>query len=170
MEAGARRGQNCERTPAPGLPFCTKHIERATVREIRLIRGGDITFGEITGQLIDNPLEELAVLVTEVSVYKDYCARKVAELRGLERYEGKAGEQLRAEVALYERSLDRLGKLLIEWSKLKIDERLAAIEERKAEVIIEIIRGSLKEADGTEEGRKAAERYAVKQLRAAGKK
>ncbi len=161
----------CGARPVPGYPLCQRHMSRANIKDIRLVRGADISFEEIRGQLIDNPLEELAALVSEVSLYKDYCARKVAALQGQERYNSKTGEQLRAEVALYERSLDRLGRLLVDWSKLRIDERLAAIEEKKADTIISIIRGGLKDAEGlTDEGRKRVERYVVKELRAAAHK
>jgi len=91
---------------------------------------------------------------------------QVAKLRGDERYEGRGGEQLRAEVALYERSLDRAGKMLVEWSRLNIDERLARIEEAKAAAILEVIRRALMAAELDEDTRKIAENVAIKELKA----
>lgn len=165
-----KSGRSCKANAIDGYSLCQKHITQATIRDIRLARGNTVSFEEIRGRLVENPLEELAELVSEVLLYKDYSARRVADLRGQERYEGRAGEQLRAEVALYERSLDRAGKMLVDWSRLNIDDRLARIEEKKAQLIIDIIRGALRNAEGlTDDGRKSVEAYVVKELRAASK-
>jgi len=160
------RGKKCTTRVVEGYPLCYSHLNRASIEEIALVRNKDLAFDKITGPVISNPLEELASLVSEVVLYKDYCAEQVAKLRGEHRYEGRAGEQLRAEVALYERSLDRVGKLLIEWSRLNIDERLMRIEEAKATAIIEVIRRSLLSAELTDEQRKTAEDTAIRELRA----
>ena len=160
------KGRKCTTRAVAGYPLCQTHLSNASIEEIALVRGKDVAFSEITGPMISNPLEELASLVSEVLIYKDYCAEQVAKLRGDHRYEGRSGEQLRAEVALYERSLDRAGKLLIEWSRLNIDERLMRIEEAKAATIIEVIRRSLASADLTDSQRKIAEATAIKELRA----
>jgi hypothetical protein len=161
-----RSGKQCVTSAVEGYPLCTTHLRSASVDEIALVRSKDVSFKEIRGRKVTNPLEELAFLVSEVLTYKDYCAMQVAKLRGDERYEGRGGEQLRAEVALYERSLDRAGKLLIEWSRLNIDERLARIEEAKAAAILEVIRRSLLAAELSDEARKAVEEVAIKELRA----
>lgn len=159
------KGVACTHQARGDFPFCMGHLKSASIAEIRLVRGENVTFGEITGRRVSNPLEELALLVSEVLLYKDYTAQRVAELRGQERYEGKAGEQLRAEVALYERSLDRAGKLLVEWSRLNIDERLARIEEQKAQQILDVIRSSLGHVELTDEARKTIERHIISGLR-----
>ena len=161
-----RNGKRCTIKAVDGYPFCQTHIANASVQEIALIRGKDIAFDKMKTPAVTNPLEELGSLVSEVILYKDYCAQQVAKLRGEVRYEGRSGEQLRAEVALYERSLDRAGKLLVEWSKLNIDERLSRIEEAKAAMILEVVRRSLLSADLTDEQRRKAEDTAIKELRA----
>jgi len=160
-----RSGQ-CSTKPIEGYPLCTTHLKTASIEEIALVRSKDVSFTEIRGRKISNPLEELAYLVSEVLTYKDYCAMQVGKLRGDERYEGRGGEQLRAEVALYERSLDRAGKLLIEWSRLNIDERLARIEEAKATAILEVIRHALLAAELSDDTRKIVEEVAIKELKA----
>lgn len=159
-------GKHCTKKPVTGYPFCQTHLATASVRDISLVRGKDVMFADLVGNRIDNPLEELATLVSEVLLYKDFCAQQVAKLRGDHRYEGRSGEQLRAEVALYERSLDRAGKLLIEWSRLNIDERLSRIEEAKAAMILEVIRRTLLSAELSDEQRLRAEETAIKELRA----
>ena len=166
---GRGKGHRCATRAVPGYLFCHKHLANATVAEIALVRKkdlGELTFEEITGRKVTNPLEELSLLVSEVILYKDFCADQVARLHGDYRYEGRSGEQLRAEVALYERSLDRGGKLLIEWSRLDIDERLTKIEEAKAAMLLEVIRRVLLSAELSDEQRAKAEAAAVKELRA----
>lgn len=163
------RGKPCVRKCVPGYPLCSTHIQRASVADIALVRKDKVSFSEIRGRVITNPLEELGMLVSEVLTYKDYCAMQVARLAGDERYEGRGGEQLRAEVALYERSLDRAGKMLVEWSRLGIDDRLAKIEEAKATAILEVIRRSLLAAELTPEAREAVEKVAIKELKALGR-
>lgn len=80
---------------------------------------------------IDNPLEELLELAAEVKALKELLRAVVAGKKMQEwRYEAtRAGEQIRAEIMLYERSTERLGHLLIQISKLGIEQRLAAIDE-----------------------------------------
>jgi hypothetical protein len=160
------KGVLCGKKVIEGYPLCYNHIRNGNIRDISLVREKDVSFVDIRGRYITNPLEELAALVSEVLTYKDYCASQVARLRGDERYEGRGGEQLRAEVALYERSLDRAGKLLVEWSRLNIDERLARIEEAKATAILEVIRRSLMAAELDEDARAAVEKVAIKELKA----
>lgn len=166
-----KSGEKCTHKPVDGYPLCQTHLSKASITEIALVRSRDVdvTFEKIRGRRVTNPLEELADLISEVLLYKDFSAAQVAELRGQMRYEGKAGEQLRAEVALYERSLDRAGKLLVEWSRLNIDDRLAKIEERKAQMVIDIFRGALSAANVTDDDRRSAEVYIIKALRAAAK-
>jgi hypothetical protein len=73
-------------------------------------------------------------------------AVKVNALSSL-RYENEAGgEQLRAEVALWERALDRCERFLTAMARLNIDERLAKISEQRAEVIITVFTVALERA------------------------
>ena len=162
------KGAQCRSKAVTGYPLCQTHLEKASVQEIALVRQNDVTFSDIRGRMITNPLEELSLIVSEVLVYKDYCAAQVAALRGDERYEGRGGEQLRAEVALYERSLDRAGRMLIEWSRLNIDDRLARIEEAKAVAILEVIRQVLLAAELDETKRAFVENVAIEGLKAIG--
>jgi hypothetical protein len=70
---------------------------------------------------IENPLEELRELAGQAKAYKDTLAEIVGNLTEI-RYESKAGgEQLRAEVALLERAIDRFGKFLVQMAQLDID-------------------------------------------------
>jgi|HubBroStandDraft_5_1064220.scaffolds.fasta_scaffold76976_3 hypothetical protein len=88
---------------------------------------------------VEDPLTQLAAVTAEVLAWKDAWAAKVNDLTSV-RYEGTgAGEQLRAEIAVWERALDRCERFLVAMARLNIDERLAAISEAQAAAVIEAI-------------------------------
>lgn len=95
---------------------------------------------------VEDPLSELAKVCAQVLGWKDQIAAKVNDLDGL-RYEGEgSGEQLRAEVALWERALDRCERFLTAMARLNIDERLASISEARAVTIISVFTAALERA------------------------
>ena len=88
---------------------------------------------------LEDPLSELALLAAQAVAWKNAMAAKVNELTSL-RYEGTGlGEQLRAEVALWERALDRCERVLVAMARLNIDERLTEISETRAGQIISFL-------------------------------
>jgi hypothetical protein len=97
---------------------------------------------------VEDPLSELAKVCGQVIAWKDSMAERVNQLRSL-RYSTEGGEQLRAEVALWERALDRCERFLTAMARLNIDERLARISEERAEVIITVFTAAL-ERNGIE--------------------
>lgn len=92
---------------------------------------------------VENPLEELRALTGEVVAWKDALARHVAALEDRYRFtDDKGGEQLRAEVALYERAMDRAVKVLETWARLGIDAMLADLRVRVTEAQVDgMVRG-----------------------------
>jgi hypothetical protein len=95
---------------------------------------------------VEDPLSELARVCGQVLGWKDMLAAKVNALSSL-RYENEAGgEQLRAEVALWERALDRCERFLTAMARLNIDDRLARISEQRAELIITVFTAALERA------------------------
>lgn len=115
---------------------------------------------------VDNALTALAAIAGEVVAWKDMLAGKVNALSSL-RYEGVgAGEQLRAEVALWERALDRCGKFLVDMAKLDIDERLARVTEQQAEQISAALTAVLAEMGLSQDQQRAARAGVARHLRA----
>jgi hypothetical protein len=78
---------------------------------------------------VDNPLEALAQIAGEAIAVKDALRGAITRLTTLET--DRPGG-LRAEVALYERALDRAGRIVVDMAKLKIDDRLTHISEVQA--------------------------------------
>ncbi|MEV5944231.1 hypothetical protein [Streptomyces sp. NPDC051994] len=116
---------------------------------------------------VDNPLRALAELAGEMTVFKDALAGLVRKLDVDEiRYKGGAGEQIRAEVILYERALERTGQLLVNVARLNIDDRLAAIEEKQADAVIAAIEAALASVGVRGADAIAAKKVAARHLRA----
>lgn len=91
--------------------------------------------GKLGFTAVDNPLEALRTLAGEVTAFKDALRGHVEKLEQL-RYEGEHAEQVRGEVAIYERALDRCATVLTAIARLNIDERLATIESAKVDKIV----------------------------------
>lgn len=94
---------------------------------------------------VTDPLAALSAIAGEVVAWKDMLAGKVNALTSL-RYETEVGgEQLRAEVALWERALDRCGKFLVDIAKLNIEERMAKVTEAQAAMVADALSATLRE-------------------------
>jgi hypothetical protein len=92
---------------------------------------------------VSNPLEELQKLAGQVLAWKDAIARMVNDLTGIRYEDEHGGEQLRSEVALFERAMDRCERVLVAMARLNIDERLIKITEAQARIVNEVLRGAL---------------------------
>lgn len=112
---------------------------------------------------VDNPLSALAELAGEIVATKDIFRDRVAQLQEEAwRYsDDKGGEQLRAEIALYERALDRSARVLADIARLKIDERLAAITEQQGHTLATVITTVLDRLDLGEQAGRVRELVAV---------
>lgn len=146
----ARRkdGQPCGGFAMRGAEKCRMHAgKRGDV--VRLQAEAAKQLARLDVPPVDDPLSELAKVCGQVLAWKDSMAQKVNDLGDELRYEGKGeagGEQLRAEVALWERALDRCERFLTAMARLNIDERLAKISEERAEVIISVFTAALERA------------------------
>jgi F0F1-type ATP synthase membrane subunit b/b' len=83
------------------------------------------------------------------------------------RYQAGAGEQIRAEVALYERALDRTARLLADMARLNLDERLERLTEAQGQQIVAVVRFALLEL-GADPGEPAVQQAVMRQLAAKG--
>lgn len=109
---------------------------------------------------VANPLLELSRIAGEALRWKQVIAHRVAELEQL-RYQGGAGEQVRAEIALFERALDRCSTVLANIVRLNIDERLATITDRQGHIIAGVITSVLEQLELGDQADRARELIAV---------
>lgn len=174
-------GQRCRKVAEPGQDVCAKHGGKAPQARAaaakRIVEAELMELAEsLVGAPVDNPLTELANLAGRARAWMELLQGRVEKLLEGEqtrggnsegiRYRGGAGEQLRAEVALYERAMDRLGKFLADYGRLGIDERLARITETQAEKVIEAIDAALAHAGVTGKTATEAKQVAARHLRA----
>lgn len=94
---------------------------------------------------VGDPLSELAKLAGEAKQWKELLRERVAQLSSVG-YQGVTGEQVRAQVQLYGMAMDRLERVLSSVARLRVDERLAVIHERQAELILKALERGLQEA------------------------
>lgn len=142
---GVKRVGNCRKpagwgTDHVGFGPCRKHggsmashaVHAATEQFTLDVRE---RIGRLIVTPVDDPLTELARLAGEVVAWKDAIAERVSFLTDI-RYDGeKSGEQIRGEVIVFERALDRCNAVLTSMAKLNIDERMARVTEKQAEFV-----------------------------------
>jgi hypothetical protein len=138
-ETAANGTGKCIKFPVKGQKRCKTHgggspqaKRAAVVRDVeQQIRK---TLHGLEVVPVKDPLTALSELAGEVTNWKDNLAAHVGQLKTYG-YSGEHGEQIRAEVQLYERALDRTVTILDKIARLDIDSRLAAIGERQADLV-----------------------------------
>jgi hypothetical protein len=120
----------------------------------------------LTAPPVDDPLGELLALAGEVREMKEILRRVVSYLFSKDRVRyahSKIGEQLRAEILLYERALERYAAILLNIAKLNIADRLATVEEKQIQAIETALDAALNETGldlvGQDKARKALRRH-----------
>lgn len=153
-----------------GTDRCRMHLGRkaqAVIAEKRIEAEAQRLLYQHNAPPASNPLEALQALAGRALAMEAAIGQAVNALSSI-RYEAGegTGEQLRAEVAVLERAMDRAGKLLVDIARLNIDERLVKIEEAKAKVIVEAIEIALAAAGIKGAAATEAKRAAARHLRA----
>lgn len=77
-------------------------------------------------------------MAAEMVAFKDALAARVNALSDI-RYQGAAGEQLRAEVALYKEALKETGSLLDKIAKLDLEGKRQVVAERYAVEFVQLL-------------------------------
>ena len=137
-----------ERNPVEVLGWARKDLHDDALKILEGTLNDDALEGVIQPRDVSDemdPLDELLIVAGEMREFKNRIAGRVAELRDDElRYEhDKSGEQLRAEVQVYQNLLDKYASTLVKIARLNIDERQMRITERQAAMIEMAITGAL---------------------------
>lgn len=178
MTASSGRTEQCKAKPIKGGTVCRYHggslpnvkataqvrLARSSAEKMALKRLRD-RMGTRSNTDVLNEMERLAA---EVIVFKDVCREAVETIMAMDawRYEGKAGEQLRAEVAVYERALDRCEKVLATCFRLGMAERRASIDEAEQQLVAMVIRNTLNRLELNEYQQRLAITVVTEELRA----
>ena len=124
------------------------------------------TLGRLDVQPVENPLTELQLLAGRARAWMNLMEDHVAVLTAT-RYGGEGGENVRGEVQLFERAMDRCGALLTSIARLGIDERLARVSERQVELVADALTATLRELGMNAEQQRKAKAGVARHLRAA---
>ena len=161
-------GERCKRTAPPGSRVCRAHGGAAP--QVRRKAAERVATDQALAELarrgvtpVANPLEALASLAGEILTVKDIFRDRLAALGedAWRRTDEHGAEQLRAEVALYERALDRSARVLADIGRLRIDERLTAITEEQVQTLVAVFTAVLERLDLGEQAGQVCELVAV---------
>jgi hypothetical protein len=173
---------NCTRpagwgTPHVGTGTCKLHgggtsshrrkaaVEAAEAAAAKAAAGRTLFGQTLAERSVKNPLAAYAKYAGEVMAWSD-CMRNLVEQLTTPGYRNdRTGEQIRAEVQLYERALDRCNQVLSAYARLNIDERLATIADKQREQVLLALEAGLAEAGVTGEAGIRAKRAAARYLR-----
>lgn len=137
----SRTGDPCKLYAAPGAEVCNKHGGRAPqVKAAAKARRVEQDIAKTLGRLqivpVHDPLTALAGLAGEITAWKELAAERVAALKDLaQRNFASGSDEVRAEIQVYERALDRCVTVLATIARLNIDERLVKISQQQADLV-----------------------------------
>jgi len=173
-----RRGLPCTNPPVRGATVCRMHgggapqvkakaAERVAQQEFDKAMSKALAILEVTP--VDNPLTVLAELAGQAVAFKNALAERVNDLQSVRFTDARGAEQLRSEVALWERALDRCERFCTSMARLRIDDRLAKVEEAQIELVLAALDAGLVAADVDPSRRVEAKAAAARHLRSVGK-
>ena len=168
-------GKRCTRIVGVGQKVCHKHggnapqtkrktLDRRNEYEARARLAKKAKEKGI--DRIEDAVEELEILMSEAKAFKDICRDRLNAIGDEWRYKASAGEQLRAEVALYERAIDRCNKILTDYVRLGIAEKRVRIQEAQAMILVGVIQSILGQLGLTREQKAIAATVVPAELRA----
>jgi hypothetical protein len=157
MPVRSRCGAKTKRTDAPcrawpdkGGTRCRRHgggtaLAKAKARRAVLEEQARRAVMSLDADPGNDPMGVLSWMAGEAVAWKNLMAGLVEGLAQW-RYQSVGGfEQLRAEVALFERAMDRCVHVLATMARLELDERLVAVTEREAELVLVALVAGLEE-------------------------
>lgn len=178
-KCGAKKRQTegtCERpagwgTDHPGTGRCKLHggstrtQSVAAEREALEVRAR-VLFEKVAPEVVpvDNPLEAYRMFAGRVMAWLALMEELLADVQS-PRYRGATAEQIRGEIVLYERAMDRANTVLSTYAKLNIDERLARVTQAQADILVAVVKAGLNAAGVTSDQRELAHAEIARQLR-----
>lgn len=174
-----RQKKPCTNSPVVGAEVCRMHggaapqVKRKAAERVAQ-QEFDKEMSRALARLdvapVDNPLVVLAELAGQAVAFKNALAERVNHLNDNLRYtDARGSEQLRSEVALWERALDRCERFCTSMARLRIDDRLAKVEEAQIEMVLAALDAGLVAVNVEPSRRVEAKAAAARHLRSAEK-
>ena len=147
-----RRGLPCQKPPVPGATVCGLHggkapqVKAAAQRRVAE-KAAAALLHDLDAAPVTDPVAALQRLAGVVSSAVDVMGSRVNELTSIRYTDAKQAEQLRSEVAIWERLLAQCSRLLVDMVRLGIEDRLAAVEESRLDLLEKAMRAILADPD-----------------------
>lgn len=94
---------------------------------------------------VTDPTAELRRVGAIALTWMEACRETIEHLKDFRYQDDKGGEQLRSEIPVFERAMDRATVLLATLAKLGLDEREVAVSEAKAQMLLRALEAGLAE-------------------------
>jgi hypothetical protein len=151
--AKTRAGGTCKRVALTGTNRCQFHGGKSPQVQAAIRRRSEEahcrTLLERLGEPepVGHPVEELLGIASEAKAWSGVLRERLSELQSFESHDRTGAEQEKAVVSLYERSLDRTGRILHELASLDLDTRLAVSEQERARLLLNLVLRVLEASD-----------------------
>lgn len=171
----------CKAEPVVNFDMCLPHLNtsRGLQHMVDQVRNGTVLVQSDIDKVIADrtalpekdyqttALEKMVEAIDRVLAFEEHCARMVAKLDPSDwRYEDRKGsEQLRSEVELYERSMDRTARVLQQVSKMAINEKRISLGKAQTEMMVRILMGVVLDMGLDKDQIKTAQRLLLLRLR-----
>lgn len=136
----------CHGSPVTGSDHCRMHLGAAAgpaIAEAKLQEQAARLLYQRDAPPVTDPLSALQRLAGRAAAWEDIIGEKVNEMRSIRYSTEEGGEQLRSEIIVMERAMDRVGKLLVDIAKLNIEGRLATVREATAQMLEQALHAAL---------------------------
>jgi len=173
-KAKKRSGEPCKAYAMHGQTVCQKHGGKTPVALAAAQRrlAEQEAYGAIAKLGDARPLESIQDVYTELLTvagtarqWRELLQERVTRLRRLGRDTEFAGTQLKADVILFERALDRSAKIGEALVRLNLEERRQALDERTAAALVAVVRTILEDLQLSSEQQAAAKKAVPRRLR-----
>lgn len=161
-----------ERTDHVGHGSCWQHGGNAPASVVaahreRLEHQTRVLFGQVAGEVqpVTNPLAMYAEFAGRVVEWMRTMDSLLDDLQSPRFTDDRGVEQIRGEVQLFERSMDRCNTVLASYARLNIDDRLAQIEKRKLDLIADALMQVLQEMGLSRDQQREARSGLARRLR-----
>lgn len=167
----SQTGQPCKKWAIRGGTVCTQHGGKAPrVKGKAQQRVAEKAITDALGRLqivpVHDPLTALSELAGEIVAWKELAAARVAALTSLaQRNYASGSDEVRAEIQVFERAMDRAVTVLATIARLNIDERLVKISQQQADLVKTALLGALDDAGLPREQQREAAGHLARRLR-----